>query len=283
MTTTPPTRADGKLTVALISEVFWEADGAQRLRQRLAEAEAKGADLAVLPEIPLNPWRPATRDASEDDAEPMDGPRATAQQDAAREAGIGLVGGIIHRAEDGRRTSRALIIDRAGEVRSTYEKLHLPEEPGFWETSHYEPGTEAPQRIDAFGVPIGVQICSDNNRPEGTHLLGAQGAMASMVPRASEEKTYQRWKTVFRSNALTGCLYVLSVNRPRPEEGVLIGGPSVAFDPNGELLLETTDTISLVTLDAQTVTDARRAYPGYLPVRARLYADAWSDIAATDG
>ena len=283
MTTTPPTRADGKLTVALISEVFWEADGAQRLRQRLAEAEATGADLAVLPEIPLNPWRPATKDASEDDAEPMDGPRATRPAGCRERGGIGLVGGIIHRAEDGRRTSRALIIDRAGEVRATYEKLHLPEEPGFWETSHYEPGTEAPQRIDAFGVPIGVQICSDNNRPEGTHLLGAQGAMASMVPRASEEKTYQRWKTVFRSNALTGCLYVLSVNRPRPEEGVLIGGPSVAFDPNGELLLETTDTISLVTLDAQTVTDARRAYPGYLPVRARLYADAWSDIAATDG
>ena len=129
----------------------------------------------------------------------MDGPRATVQREAAKEAGIGLVGGIIHRAEDVLRTSRALVMDSSGEVRATYEKLHLPEEPGFWETSHYEPGTEAPHRIDAFGLPIGVQICSDNNRPEGTHLLGAQGAMAVVVPRASEEKTYQRWKTVFRS------------------------------------------------------------------------------------
>ena len=278
-----PTRADGKLTVALVSEVFWEADGAQRLRQRLAEAADRGADLAVLPEIPLNPWRPATKDAHDDDAEPMDGPRATAQREAAREAGIGLVGGIIHRAEGGRRTSRALVIDRAGEIRATYEKLHLPEEPGFWETSHYEPGTQAPRRIDAFGLPIGVQICSDNNRPEGTHLLGAQGAMAVVVPRASEERTYQRWKTVFRSNALTGCLYVLSVNRPHPEEGVLIGGPSVAFDPNGQALVETTDPMALVSLDAKVVTDARRAYPGYLPIRARLYADAWADVAGSDG
>jgi predicted amidohydrolase len=284
MTTTPPTRADGKLTVALVSEVFWEADGAQRLRQRLAEATERGADLAVLPELPLNPWRPATKEAQDDDAEPMDGPRATAQRKAAKEAGIGLVGGIIHRDETtGRRTSRALVIDGAGEIRATYEKLHLPEEPGFWETSHYAPGASAPQRIDAFGVPIGVQICSDNNRPEGTHLLGAQGAMASLVPRASEEKTYQRWKTVFRSNALTGCLYVLSVNRPHPEEGVLLGGPSVAFDPNGELLVETTDRMALVTLDASTVTDARRAYPGYLPIHARLYADAWAAIAGSDG
>jgi predicted amidohydrolase len=276
-------RADGKLTVALISEVFWEADGAGRLRERLAEAADRGADLAVLPEIPLNPWRPATKEAHDDDAERMDGPRSTAQREAAKEAGIGLVGGIIHRAEDGRRTSRALVIDSTGEVRATYEKLHLPEEPGFWETSHYEPGTEAPRRIDAFGVPIGVQICSDNNRPEGTHLLGAQGAMAVLVPRASEEKTYQRWKTVFRSNALTGCLYVLSVNRPDPEEGVLIGGPSVAIDPTGFAVLETTDRLALVTLDASVVTDARRNYPGYLPVRARLYAEAWADVAATDG
>jgi N-carbamoylputrescine amidase len=283
MTTDPPTRADGKLTVALISEVFWEPDGTQRLKQRLAEAADRGADLAVLPEVPLNPWSPATKEALEDDAEPMDGQRARAQGEAAAEAGIGLVGGIIHRAEDGRRTSRALVFDSNGEIIATYEKLHLPEEPGFWETSHYEPGTEAPRRIDGFGLPFGVQICSDNNRPEGTHLLGAQGAMAALVPRASEEKSYQRWKTVFRSNALTGCMYVLSVNRPHPEGGVLIGGPSVAYDPNGTLLLESTATLTLVTLDARTVTDARRAYPGHLPIRARLYADAWAEIAGRDG
>jgi predicted amidohydrolase len=283
MSASPPAGSDGKLTVALVSEVFWEDDGPLRLKQRLAEAAERGADLAVLPEIPLNPWSPATKEAREDDAEPIDGPRARAQAEAAADAGVGLVGGIIHRAEDGRRTSRALVFDGRGELTATYEKLHLPEEPGFWETSHYEPGTEAPLRIDGFGLPFGVQVCSDNNRPEGTHLLGAQGAMAVIVPRASEERTYQRWKTVFRSNALTGCLYVLSVNRPHPEDGVLIGGPTVAFDPNGELLVETTDRMALVTLDAKTVTGARRAYPGYLPIRAGLYADAWTEIAGRDG
>jgi 5-aminopentanamidase len=280
---TIPARADGKLTVALISEVFWEADGSQRLKQRLTEVAERGADLAVLPELPLNAWRPSTKEARPEDAEPVDGPRAIAQREAAGEAGIGLIGGIIHRDESGRRTSRALIIDATGAIRATYEKLHLPEEPGFWETSHYEPGTEPPKRIDAFGVPIGVQLCSDNNRPEGTHLLGAQGAMAMINPRATEEKTYQRWKTVFRANALTSTVYVLSVNRPSPEDGVPIGGPSVAFDPRGNLLVETTDTIALVTLDATLVTDARRGYPGYLPIRARLYADAWDEIARTDG
>jgi N-carbamoylputrescine amidase len=279
----PPTRSDGKLTVALVSEVFWEQDGPMRLKERIAEAAQRGADLAVLPEIPLNPWSPATKEARDDDAEPMDGPRARAQGEAAAEAGIGLVGGIIHRDEAGRRTSRALVFDATGAVRATYEKLHLPDEPGFWEPSHYEPGTEAPRRIDAFGVPIGVQVCSDINRPEGTHLLAAQGALAVVNPRATEERTFQRWKTVWRANALTSCCYVLSVNRPHPEAGVLLGGPSVAISPSGEPLVETTDRLALVTLDASVVADARRAYPGYLPVRARLYADAWAEIAATDG
>ena len=278
-----PARADGRLTVALISEVFWEADGVARLRERLGEAVDRGADVAVLPELPLNQWRPSTKNAVDGDADPMDGARATAQAEAAAEAGVGVVGGIIHRDGSGRRTSRVLVIDASGSMVATYEKLHLPEEPGFWETSHYEPGTEPPRRIDEFGLPIGVQICSDTNRPEGTHLLGADGAMAVLIPRATEERTYQRWKSVFHANALTSCLYVLSVNRPHPEDGVLIGGPSVAFDPRGELLAETTDALALVTLDRRLVEEARRAYPGYLPIRARLYADAWAEIAGRDG
>jgi N-carbamoylputrescine amidase len=276
-------RADGRLRVALISETFFEPDGQGRLEQLLADAADRGADLAVLPELPLNAWRPATKEARDEDAEPMEGPRARRQGEAAAQAGIGLIGGIIHRDEAGRRTNRSIVFDRGGDAVATYDKLHLPEEEGFWETSHYQPGSAAPRRIDAFGLPIGLQICSDTNRPEGTHLLGAQGAMATLIPRATEEKTYQRWKAVFRANALTSGLYVLSVNRPHPEQDVLMGGPSVAFDPNGDPILETTDTIALLTLEADVVAAARRRYPGYLPVRARLYADAWDEVARRDG
>ncbi|HEX5579730.1 MAG TPA: carbon-nitrogen hydrolase family protein [Candidatus Limnocylindria bacterium] len=279
-----PARQDGKLSVALVSEVFWEPDGRGRLRDRLAEAASRGADLAVLPEIPLNPWSPATRDQRDDDAEPMNGPRMTTQQEAAAEAGIGLVGGIIHRdPASGRRTQRTLVFDRAGELGATYEKLHLPAEPGFWEPAHYDPGTAPPARIDAFGLPIGVQVCSDTNRAQGTQLLAAQGAAAVLIPRATEEATYQRWKLVFRANALTNGCYVLSVNRPYPEQGVLIGGPSIAVDPAANVMVETTDTLAVVTLDAAIVAKAKVVYPGYLPTRARLYADAWGEIAGSDG
>jgi omega-amidase len=281
--TLAPARTDGRLTVALVSEVFWEPDGAVRLRQRLGEAAERGADVALLPELALNAWSPAHEVSSDEDAEPTGGPRATVLAEAAAEAQVGVIGGVIHRAENGRRTNRSLVFDRSGTLLAVYDKLHVPEEPGFWETSHYDHGTEPPRVIDGLGLPIGVQICSDTNRPEGTHILGAQGAVAVLIPRATEERSYQRWKTVFRANALTTCCYVLSVNRPHPEHGVPIGGPSVAFDPNGELLVETTDRMALVSLDASVVTRARRGYPGHLPIRARLYADAWDEVARRDG
>jgi predicted amidohydrolase len=273
-----------QLTVALISEVYWQPDGGQRLTQRLREAAELGAELALLPEIPFNPWRPATKDAVDDDAEEEGGPRTQAMAEAARKSGVGLAGGIIAREpQTGRRTSRALLFDGGGEIVARYEKLHLPEEPGFWETSHYEPGTAGPRPSDRFGMSVGLQICSDINRPQGSHLLGAQSTDVIVAPRATELRTYERWQVVLRANALTACAYVLSVNRPDPEEGVLIGGPSIAIDPGGNMLVETTDRLAVVTLERGVVSQAREAYPGYLPIRAGLYAKGWAELAATDG
>ncbi|HVM29227.1 MAG TPA: carbon-nitrogen hydrolase family protein [Candidatus Limnocylindrales bacterium] len=273
-----------RLTVALISEVYWQEGGAARLTERLREAADRGAELALLPELPLNPWRPATKDPVDEDAEQEGGRRTQVMAQAARATGVGILGGIINRDPGtGRRTSRALLFDRAGEVVARYEKLHLPEEPGFWETSHYQPGTTAPRPSDAFALNVGMQICSDTNRPEGSHLLGAQGAEAILIPRATEQDTYLRWKVVFQANALTSTAYVLSVNRPAPEEGVLIGGPSVAIDPEGQVLVETTEPLALVTIEREVVRKARVDYPGYLPIRAGLYARAWAELAATDG
>ena len=266
------------MTIALISEVFHETDGAERLRARLAEARDAGAELAVLPELPLNPWSPATQEPRDDDAEEIGGPRTRLQRDAAREARIGLVGGIIARDATGRRASTALVIDASGEIVATYEKLHLPEEPGFWETSHYEPGRIVPCPIGGFRMPLGVQICSDVNRPQGSHLLGAQGAEVIVCPRATERATWERWRVVLRANALTSAAFVLSVNRPGAEQGVEIGGPSFAVGPDDELLVETTETLAVVTLDRSSVERARGRYPGYLAIRSDIYAPAWQEI-----
>jgi predicted amidohydrolase len=267
------------LSVALISEVFYQADGKERLHARLAEAKERGAELALLPELALNPWSPATKTAREEETEPPEGPRFRMLQAAARAAGIGVVGGVIERDASGTRHSQGLVFDALGTLRGSYAKCHLPEEEGFWETSHYQPGQHPPAVIAGFGMGFGIQICSDVNRPEGSHLLGALGAQAVLNPRATEAATYQRWRTVFVANALTSCLYVLSVNRPGPEQGVLLGGPSIAVAPDGEILLETTGRLALAHLDSARVEQSRLQYPGYLPVRADLYADAWARVA----
>ena len=272
--------ARNSIQIALISDVFFDRDPASRLAARLKEARERGAELAILPEIPCNPWSPATTQRRDDDAESPGGPRAQMQAEAARTAGIGLVGGAIVRdPATSRRHNTSLVFDAGGRLVAAYAKLHIPEEPGFWETSHYDAGTKPPQVIEACGLRFGVQICSDINRPEGCHLLGAMGAEAVLAPRATEQRTYPRWKVVFQANALTSCCYVLSVNRPGAEQGVLIGGPSIATGPDGQVLLETTEPVGVVSLDLAALRQARSDYPGYLPVRADLYAQAWSDVA----
>ena len=268
------------LAVALISDVFPAATDEDRLRERLREARRQGAELAVLPEIPLNPWAPATKEASDADAEPPGGPRHQQLARAAKDIGLSVIGGAIVRDRaTGARKNTALVIDADGGLVGTYCKCHIPDEPGFWEIYHYDPGAEPPAPFDHLGFPLGVQICSDINRPEGCHLLGAMGALAVVAPRATEAVTYQKWRPVFIANALTSCLYVLSVNRPAPELGVLLAGPSIAVAPDGRVLLETSDTVATVTLRRDVVDRARRDYPGYLAIRSDLYARAWTEIA----
>lgn len=270
------------MTVALISDVFYDADAETRLRDRLQDAKNRGADMALLPEIAMNPWSPATKSARDEDAEAPEGPRHLMQSRAARDIGIGVIGAaIVTDPATGLRHNTTLIINSAGDLVSTYEKLHIPEEPGFWETSHYAAGERPPHRIDGFSMPIGAQICSDNNRPEGCHLLGAQGVEVILNPRASSRSTYQLWRPIWIANALTSRCFVLSVNRPRAEQGVELGGASIAVAPDGEVLLETLEPVAVVTLDRERIVRARTDYPGYLEVRADLYAKAWSQIAET--
>ena len=133
----------------------------------------------------------------------------------------------------GVRHNTALVFDAPGRPVARYVKVHLPDEPGFHEPYHDVPGAVLADVIPDFGFTLGIQICSDINRPEGSQLLAAHGAMAILSPRATEAATFDRWRLVFRANAMTGCTYVLSVNRPAPEQGSRRGGvcrrPRVPF------------------------------------------------------
>jgi N-carbamoylputrescine amidase len=271
-----------QLRVALIRKVFVTADAVAELRKALAQARSQGAQLAVLPEIPLNAWSPATKTRQDDEAEPPAGPRHRAMSDAAREVGIALIGGaIIRDPGSGRCHNTALAFDSSGEFVGSYRKLHLPEEEGFWETSHYDPGDKPPSVIHGLPMRFGIQVCSDVNRPEGSLLLGALGAEVIVCPRATEAATFPRWKTVLTANALTSCTYVISVPRPQPEFGVPLGGPSFAVDPTGEVLVESSELIAHVRIERNIIEQARQRYPGYLPTRAELYAEGWRSAART--
>ncbi|SVD33156.1 uncharacterized protein METZ01_LOCUS386010, partial [marine metagenome] len=181
---------DDRILVALLTDVFLTDLDYLRLRKHLLKAKNSGAILAVLPELPLNSWSPATRDSIEEDAESSGGPRHQVLSRMASEVGIALLGGaIVADSRTERRYNTALFYDRNGQLISQYRKIHLPEEEGYWETSHYVPGTDPPKVFSIPEVSIGVQICSDINRPQGAQILRAQGAELLLVPRATPSET----------------------------------------------------------------------------------------------
>ena len=94
--------------------------------------------------------------------------------------------------------------------------------------------------------------------------------------------TFDRWRAMLQSNAITSCAFVVSANRPRPEFGVALGSPSAVICPDGRVLIETTQPVTVVTLLAEEIAQAKRVYPGYLPVRADIYARCWEDVCGAD-
>jgi predicted amidohydrolase len=262
-----------------VTEVFCDDPDGAALSRVLTEAKKRGAEVAVLPELPLNGWAPASKIAQDADAEEPDGPRQTAMSAAAASVGIALVGGAIVRdPATGARHNTALLYASDGACLARYRKVHLPEEDGYWETSHYRPGSEGPTVVDALPLAVGLQICSDVNRPQGFQLLAAQGAEVVFAPRATPPGTYERWELILRANAIMSGSYVVSTNRPRPERGASIGGASLAIDPFGAVVARSTGPVEVVELRRDVVDAARREYPGYLKRFPALYAEAWGRL-----
>ncbi len=260
------------LKLALIREIF---NSEEELVLCLNEARKQGADLAVLPELPLNEWSPATKKAEIHDAEYQGGRRETILCNAAKKAGIAVLGGVIRIESDGHRINLALLVSPQGNIIGSSAKHVLPDEEGFWECDHYEPTEDPPEVIEFMGSKVGIQICSDINRPTAAQLLAAQGAHVILAPRATSRSSWKRWRLAYRAAALTASVWVVSVGRPRPEFGVEMGGPSLVVDPMGEVTLETRERIATVVLDRRAVEDARQSYPGYLAWPAKTYITGW--------
>lgn len=268
------------LEIAVMTEVFVNDTDGSRLAHRLFEARRRGAELAVLPELPLDPWVPRRKTPDPDDAETAGGRRHRIMAAAARHVGIALLGGaIVHDPQSGKRHNTALLFDSSGTLVAAYSKVHLPFEEGFWEAAHYEPGGDDPRVITELGLPMGIQICSDANRPSGCQLLAAQGAAVIFVPRATPEASWERWRLVLRADAVTSGAWVVTANRPAEGDPSLIGGPSAVIAPDGSVVRESSDAILTATIDAAAVVRARRSYPGYLEYHPEVHARGWSALA----
>jgi len=269
------------LRVALVTELFCDDPDGERLSGRLAEAGAAGAELAVLPELPMDPWVPATRTVDPADAEEPRGRRHRALARAARGTGVAVLGGAIVRDPGtGARHNTALLFAADGGLLASYRKIHLPYEEDFWEAAHYQPGTSPPEVVDGFALPIGIQICSDANRTSGCQLLAAQGAGVIFVPRATPAASWPRWRLVLRADAVTAACWVVTVNRPATGAGSPVGGPSAVIAPDGALARETTDAMTVVELDGAAVAAARADYPGYLDYHPEVVRDGWANVVA---
>ncbi|MXW83651.1 MAG: carbon-nitrogen hydrolase family protein [Rhodothermaceae bacterium] len=263
------------LTVALISEIF---SSERELVDCLEHAHDQDAALAILPELPFNLWSPATKAVCAEDAEGPGGLRENMLCAAAKKAGIAVLGGVIRRDSGGLRTNLALLSDSHGCIIGSSAKHVLPDEEGFWECDHYRPSEDPPRIIEFTGIKLGVQICSDANRPTAAQLLAAQGVQVILAPRATSPSSWKRWRLAYQAMALTCSAWVVSVGRPRPEFGVDMGGPSLVVNPMGEVLLETTDRIAVTTLNLSAVEDARQSYPGYLVWAAKMYVAGWAEV-----
>ncbi len=232
----------------------------------------------MLPELPLQPWIPATRTVRDEDAEDPGGPRQQRLAEAARAAGIAALGGAIVRDPSyGRRHNQAVVYDAEGHERGRYCKLHVPQEPGFWEADHYAPGPGALPLLALHGVPFGIQICSDIQRPCGAHILAARGARLLCHPRATDPATFDHWRLVMRATARTAGVWLVSVSRPRPEGDAPLGGPSIVIDPTGEVVLEGSEPLMSFEIDTARNDEAAASYPGYLAIRSDVYATAWGE------
>jgi predicted amidohydrolase len=268
------------LTVALITEVFVNDPEGLRLGQRLLEARERGAELAVLPELPMDPWIPKRREPDPADAEGPGGQRHRAMAAAAARTGVAVLGGAIVRdPATGNRQNAALLFGVDGSLIAAYSKVHLPFEMDFWEAAHYRPGTDPPRAITGLPLTVGIQICSDANRTSGCHLLAAQGAAVIFVPRATPEASWDRWRLVLTADAVTSAAWIVTVNRPPEGDPSPIGGPSAVISPTGAVVAESRGGVLIAELDQQTVDRARADYPGYLDFQPGVHARGWSNLA----
>lgn len=254
----------------------------EKLSANIAAVAARGAELVVLQELHNTLYFCQTEDtACFDLAEPIPGPSTGFYSELARELGIVLVTSLFEKRAPGLYHNTAVVFEKDGTIAGRYRKMHIPDDPAYYEKFYFTPGDLGFHPIQTSVGRLGVQVCWDQWYPEGARLMALQGADLLIYPTAigwessdtDEEKMRQlgAWVTVQRGHAVANGLPVIAVNRvghePDPSgqtRGILFWGNSFVAGPQGELIAQASNTGEenlVVEIDLDRSENVRRWWP----------------------
>ena len=259
---------------------------------KVGEAAAAGAEVVCLPELFRSPYFCQREDAALFDlAESVPGPSTEALGAAARKAGVAVVVPVFEKRAVGLYHNSAAVIDASGEMVGLYRKMHIPDDPCFYEKFYFTPGDLGFRAFDTRAGRIGTLICWDQWYPEGARLTALQGAVVLFFPTAigwhpGEKQEFgaaQRdaWRTIQRGHAIANGVYVAAVNRvghERPPEGgagLEFWGSSFLCDPFGVVVAEAStdkEEVLVGEVDIARLEDVRRNWPFLRDRRTDAYA-----------
>ena len=258
------------------------AGNIEKLQRHIRQAAAEGAELVVLQELHNGLYFCQTEDTSLfDQAEPIPGPSTKLFGALAKELGIVLVLSLFERRAPGLYHNTAVVLERDGSIAGKYRKMHIPDDPAYYEKFYFTPGDLGFEPIDTSVGRLGVLVCWDQWYPEAARLMAMRGAELLIYPTAigwessdtEEEKARQlgAWVTVQRGHAVANGLPVISVNRtghePDPSgqtNGIQFWGNSFVAGPQGELITtlpNDEETVRVVEVDKQRSEQVRRWWP----------------------
>jgi len=258
---------------------------------RIREAAAQGAQVVCLPELFRSPYFCQTEDAANFAlAERIPGPSTEAIGAVARQAGVIVIATLFERRAPGLYHNTAAVIGANGEVVGLYRKMHIPDDPGYYEKFYFTPGDLGFCAFDTFLGRLGILICWDQWYPEAARLIAMAGADIIFYPTAigwhPQEKATngaaQRdaWRTVQRGHAIANGLYVAAVNRvgletPAGPPGLEFWGGSFLADPFGVVLAEASvdrEETLIATVDPARIEEVRQGWPFLRDRRIDAYA-----------
>ncbi|MEN1942372.1 carbon-nitrogen hydrolase [Luteimonas sp. MJ293] len=262
------------------------------IETRVAEAAAAGAKLVMLQELHNGPYFCQHESVDEfDRAESIPGPSTEHLSRLASQHGVVIVGSLFERRAPGLYHNTAVVLEADGTLLGKYRKMHIPDDPGFYEKFYFTPGDMGFTPIDSSVGRLGLLVCWDQWYPEAARLMALAGAEILLYPTAigwdpdddEDEKQRQRdaWIISHRGHAVANGLPVLSCNRvghepsPLGASGVDFWGNSHVLGPQGEFLAEAggDPEVLLAEVDMARSEDVRRIWPFLRDRRIDAYAD----------